>query len=190
MAISIPEINIKHLRVTLKGISPLIMHNWSEKARKEIRDKHAKAAKAGREIRKPAEECEAATYRMDNGDYGFPSVAFKAAAIFWAKTQKLGSDVKRGIHIYGELSPITGEPIMREDTVRVGMGGTDLRYRPEFKEWTAVLSLDVDADLLSTDQVVNLLNRGGFAAGVGDWRPERGGTNGRFEVLKVEEIVP
>lgn len=39
-AISIPAINIQTAIIRVVGDSPLIMHKWSEKAKKEILDKH------------------------------------------------------------------------------------------------------------------------------------------------------
>ena len=44
-AVSIPAIDIRTAIIKVVGDSPLIMHKWSEKARKEILDKQMKKAK-------------------------------------------------------------------------------------------------------------------------------------------------
>ena len=41
----IPAINIQKATIKIVGDSPLIMHKWSEKAKKEILDKQMKKAK-------------------------------------------------------------------------------------------------------------------------------------------------
>lgn len=43
--ITIPAINIQTAIIRVVGDSPLIMHKWSEKAKKEILDKQMKKAK-------------------------------------------------------------------------------------------------------------------------------------------------
>jgi hypothetical protein len=87
----------------------------------------------------------------------------------------------------GELTPIyypeDTPPYMRTDTVPVGMGGTDLRYRPEFLRWGVTLAIEFNSRAISQDQLVNLINLGGFSVGVGEWRPEKNGDHGRFKVV-------
>lgn len=77
---------------------------------------------------------------------------------------------------------IDGEPSMREDMVRVGMGTADIRYRGEFRSWSAEMVIRYNANVLSVEQVFNLFNTGGFAIGVGEWRPQRDGSFGMFHV--------
>ena len=42
--IELPAMNIQHAEIVLVGDSPLISHKWSEKSKKEIRDKQQKKA--------------------------------------------------------------------------------------------------------------------------------------------------
>lgn len=85
-------------------------------------------------------------------------------------------------HIDGEFVEIKGVPEMREDMVRVGMGVADIRYRGEFKEWSATFQVKYNASAISLEQLVNLFNLGGFACGLGEWRPEKGGAFGMYHV--------
>ena len=39
-----------------------------------------------------------------------------------------------------------------------------------------------NARALTAEQIVNLINTGGFAVGVGEWRPEKNGQFGLFHV--------
>ena len=70
---------------------------------------------------------------------------------------------------------------MRKDPVNV-QGNKDLRFRPEFRNWKAELLVKFDADRVTVEQIANLLNHGGQTVGVGEWRPEKNGTFGTFQV--------
>jgi hypothetical protein len=87
-----------------------------------------------------------------------------------------------------KLARITGDPHMREDVVRVGMGGTDLRYRPEFPEWTTTLTVIFVKSMLTRESVVSLVDAGGMGVGIGEWRPERKGDFGTYTVDDTREI--
>ena len=74
-------------------------------------------------------------------------------------------------------------PEMREDMVRVGMGASDIRYRGEFSNWSVDLVIDVNVNgQYSLDNIINIINAGGYVCGVGEWRPEKDGQYGMFQV--------
>ena len=86
----------------------------------------------------------------------------------------------------GGVIPIECDaPEILESHVRVGMSQADLRYRPKFDRWTCVLEIEYDAGNLTTEDIVNLVNRAGFGVGVCEFRPEKGGEWGRFRVVTV-----
>jgi hypothetical protein len=68
------------------------------------------------------------------------------------------------------LVKISGEPRMREDTVRLETGVADLRYRAGFPEWAANLEITYNADIISKEQLYNLVDAAGYG-GIGEWRP-------------------
>jgi hypothetical protein len=82
---------------------------------------------------------------------------------------------------------IEGEPVMREDVVRVGQG-TDLRYRPQFTDWSAVLQVTFVRSALTRESVVSLVDAGGMGVGVGEWRPEKRGDFGTYEVDQTRDV--
>ena len=188
IGISIPQIAIQHLEVKVVGDSPLITHAWAEKAIRQIKDKQAKKATKGREAREPEADYEAAFYRTDDGVPAMPSVAFKSAAVSACRDlDKKMTEARGRFHVEGELIEIIGEPRMREDMVRVGMGTADIRYRPEFVKWSAILPITYNSTQISPEQIINLLNVAGFGVGVGEWRPENNGQYGRFHVASDNE---
>lgn len=204
----IPPMDFGLMEVTLIGDSPLIVHAWDEKAKKEMLQKQMKQAKPAKEAKDPRADYEAAMYRLPDGGHGFPSVAFKAAAVT-AGTSVSGLTkiaIRQAFNILGEDADIKGafegsksrvnlvridseEPSMREDMVRVGMGTADLRYRPEYTDWRAKILVKYNRNVLSESQILNLLNVAGFAVGVGEWRPEKDGQYGMFHVGTDKELA-
>ena len=167
------------------GDAPLIVHRFSEKQKRKMLDKQMGVASEGREFKDPEADFRESLYTLPGGKYGFPAIAFKSAGV--TACTSLGKSVtktaaRQAFHVIGDLIEIVGTPTMREDTVRVGQGTADIRYRGEFKEWSCELTIRYNARVMSDEQVINLLNVAGFAVGVGEWRPERDGQYGLFHV--------
>ena len=188
--IVIPGMSIKHSEIFLISDSPLISHRWSEKSKKEIRDKQQKKAKKARDVRDPEAEFNDSLYHFEGGGYGFPAVAFKAAAVnACSHVDGITKVHARGaFHIMCELIKIEGdEPVQREDMVRVGMGVADLRYRGEFKKWHCKVPIRYNANVLSLEQITNIFDTAGFSTGVGEWRPQKNGDYGMFHVARGKD---
>lgn len=128
--------------------------------------------------------------------FGFPVTGIKQSII--AGAYRAGLDVKqtelRGtFFIEGatdasnmDNAEIVGPyPIMREDMVRVGgmSKSADIRYRGEFRDWKIPLRLKYNKDgKYSIEQILNMVNYGGFVCGIGEWRPENDGQFGMYEL--------
>ena len=202
--IMIRKLEIIETKIRIVGDSPLIVHAWSEKAKKEMLDAQTGAAKTKKKpCKMPFDDFARALYWMtpmptehitdpcngeprdivteelfdkaiaDGARFGFPANSFKMAgnsAAYrkgWVKTQMA----------------LRGEPYMREDMVKVGMGSSDLRYRPIFENWFCDLTLRLDKGFgLTLDNVINVINAGGSACGVGEWRVEKDGYFGQYHV--------
>lgn len=187
--IQIPPIEIKTYVLRIVGDSPLICHAWSKKAKQEMLDKQMGRARGKKEPKDPARDYEDAFYRLDNGIPGFPTIAFKAAAVNASRqVDGLKMTFLRGaFHTVGELVAIEGVPRMREDAVKIQMT-SDLRYRPEFPDWAVNLAVRLNTRALTLEQLIHLFNQAGFSAGVGEWRPERNGAFGMFHVEGVQAL--
>ena len=77
---------------------------------------------------------------------------------------------------------------MHEGVVRLPNGSADLRYRPLYESWRIHLEIQFNALQIQIPQLVNLCRLAGFGVGLCEWRPECGGTFGRFTVGKVEDM--
>ena len=206
--IEIRPIEIKKVTIRIVGDTPLIMHAWSEKAKRMMLEAQMGVAKGKKkEAKNPADDFIRSMYWLtpmpedgtmesfeeaiaNGARFGFPVTAFKQAAISaayrmgWAKDKMsmrgaffIDSDENGMIEIHSDT------PEMREDMVKVGMGTADIRYRGEFKNWYADLTISYNANgQYSLENIVNIINAGGYVCGVGEWRPEMDGQNGMFHV--------
>lgn len=188
--LSIPPLTIKSVVLHIVGDSEVITHQWSEKAKKQMRDKQMGKASTGKEHKVPEEDYEGAFYRLENGAPAIRTISFKAAAVDAATQLKAMTKVylRGAFHVIGELVEIQGEPYMREDMVRVGMGTADLRYRPGFPAWRVDLPVRFNPNAITLEQLVHLMNQAGFSCGVGEWRPQKDGPFGMFHVEGVTEL--
>ncbi|MCP4709866.1 MAG: hypothetical protein GY869_14685 [Planctomycetes bacterium] len=191
--VELPALEINDVDLTLIGDSSLVCHRWSEKAKKMMRDKQTKKATQGREAKKPEQEFMDTLYPLDGKPvgkitkgrkWGFPAIAFKAAAVRAATDVGMNmTDMRRAFHISGDLVEIEGTPRMREDLVRLNGKTADLRYRAEFQKWKASFRVRYNKRVISAEQLMNLFNTAGFGVGVGEHRPEKNGAWGMFHVL-------
>ena len=230
--LEIRPIEMQQTTLRLVGDTPLIMHAWSAKAKREMLGKQIGATKTkAKEPKNPVEDFVASMYwltpmpteftdeavdaALKDARFGFPVTAFKQAAISaayrmgWAKDKMslrgaffidssanayYGGDLVIGENKKIDVLPnrLISEPMieihsdtpfMREDMVKVGMGTADIRYRGEFRNWYADITIKFNRNgQYSLEQVVNIINAGGCVCGVGEWRPERDGQYGMFHV--------
>lgn len=206
--IEITPIRIKKASLRIVGDSPLIVHAWSEKAKREMLDKQMGKSQAKKKAAKnPVEDFINSMYWMtekpqdmteeayedavaNGAKFGFPVSGLKQSAISaayrmgWVK-DKMGlrgtffidADEAGLIEIKGDA------PIMREDMVKVGMGTADIRYRGEIRNWYADITISYnELGKFNLQDIINVLNAGGFVCGLGEWRPERDGQYGMFHV--------
>ena len=206
--IEIKPIEIQKTTIRVVGDTPLIMHAWSEKAKREILDKQMKKTKAAaKQAKSPVEDFIRSMYWLEwfpeemsedgfeeairNGArFGFPVTAFKQAAISaayrmgWTKDKMsmrgaffIDGDENQMVEIFSDV------PVIREDMVKVGMGTADIRFRGEFRNWHAELTISYNKNgQYSLEQIINIINAGGYVCGIGEWRPERDGQYGMFHV--------
>jgi hypothetical protein len=202
--VTLKPIRVKQIEIKVVGDSSLILHKWSQKAIQMILDKQGKKASGGREARDPEQEFVNTLYWLkgepenltpetfkqavkSGAQFGFPSTGFKQAALSGGYRSGMTKDkvsIMGAFHIDGDLVRIVGVPEMRMDMVRLsGMGNpADIRFRAEFKEWSAVIPIKYNELVISAEQILNLISIAGFSVGIGEWRVEKNGSHGMFHV--------
>ena len=190
--VSLNRIQRKTAVIEVTGTAPLIVHRWSEKAR-EMMLSAQQGKKAPKTLKDPQADYESSMYRFEDGGHGFPIMAFKSATVkggarLFGKSVKM-TELRQMLTFHPDgfgtdgtqLVRIAGEPEIREDMVRVGMGTADIRYRAMYREWSALLRVEFVPSVIDLDSVVALVDAGG-TNGVGEWRPEKSGSFGTYEV--------
>lgn len=202
--IIIPEVTEVVWRVKVEGTSPLIQHKFSEKLRTQIREKHEGKAPTAREFKDVEALFRAAAYVVPGmedepddaeGKYYQPGISFKHAAedaTRYINDRKLSKAKVKGAFFIDEYALLDfAELVQREDVVRNATGVVDIRHRPQYNGWSAMLRLEVDPSAITIEQVLTLLNLGGWHCGVGEWRPsapKTSGQFGRFKVVSAEQL--
>lgn len=188
--VMIDRIAAETIKVPIVGTTPLLVHKFSTKAKRQMLDA-MQGRKTPKQPKDPKADYESSIYRTADGAFAFPATAFKlatcGAARFYDKSVTMTA--LRQFMFFGGVPgedgdlvvKIDGEPIMREDVVRVGQG-TDLRYRAQFTEWSATLEVTYVLSALTRGSVLSLIDAGGMGVGVGEWRPEKKGTFGTYKI--------
>lgn len=206
--VEIRPLDIRPVKLRIVGDSPLIMHAWSEKAKRMMLEaQQGKSKGKSKDAKNPVEEFinsmywltekpmeyteEAFEKAIEKGArFGFPVTAIKQAAVSTAYRMGWSKDKVslRGAFFIesdenGMIEIKSDVPKLREDMVKVGVGTADLRYRGEFDNWSADLVINYNANgPYSLDAIINIINAGGYICGVGEWRPEKDGQFGMFHV--------
>ena len=193
---------------TLTGVSPLIQHNGQAglDTRSPLSGEIAEiAAKKGGnrtevdDLRLRELECQRSLYLGADGEPTLPEAALRSLIEAGARKTKQGTLVREGLMI---------ERVeFRYDVERYGSSLEELRTKTQFVvpvvvqrqriartrarfdlPWSVVGVADVDPDLVDEAKLTAWLALGGRRIGLGDWRPEKSGLFGRFDVESVIEL--
>lgn len=188
-AVSIPGVQKEVCEVTIVGTagSSLITHRFSDKDKQAMLDKQMKRAtsKIAKAAKDPEQDYQESIYHTEDDQPGFPASGIKKSCVNACRFLDMAMTEARGaFFVMGDILPIKGEPRMREDIVRLGGRTADIRYRAEFPQWSITFTVLYNPLIISAESIVNLIETAGFHIGIGDWRPEKDGTHGMFEVKR------
>ena len=196
------------LEFTLAGVSPILMHNGEAglDTRSALsREIAAIAAKRGGnrtdvdDQRLRQLECRRSLYLGADDKPTLPEAAVRAVIETSARKTKQGLLVREGLMIesvtfrydvdrYGGDVETLSKTTQFVAPVVVGRQRI-LRTRARFDcPWSVVGIADVDPEQVDKDKLTAWLATGGRRIGLGDWRPEKSGHYGRFDVEKVTEL--
>lgn len=205
--IEISAPNFKTISLRINGVSSLMMHKFSEKMRRQIEEKQTATSTVTKK-REPKDyeaEFQAARYLSEEGWDGVPAGAIRASMIAACRTIS-GLPMTKAKGAFFVISQgrdktdgtalirIHGKAIHDTRPVRLESGVADLRNRPRYDEWHCDFKIQFDADMLSAQDVANLLARAGAQVGIGELRPQGpnsyGGDLGMWEVQTSESVRP
>ena len=196
-------------RFRISGISPLLMHNGAAglDARSPIsREIATIAAKRGgnrtesEEKRLHELECRRSLWLDEGGAPAIPATAVRAAIEAGARKRKQGPQVRGGLMVletifeydrekYGSTLEKIGNKAQFTVPVVVKRNRIE-RTRAKFDTpWSCTVTVEVDGELIDREQLLEWLDIAGRQVGLGDWRPEKSGMFGRFNVESFEAVA-
>jgi len=187
--IAIQPLDVRVLKLTLVGDTPLIVNRFTEKVMKEIEDKVS--GTTGNATKKPKDinaHFENAKYKTRDGKDGIPAGGIKNAMLSACRSTNKAvkqTELVQQVHILGDILPLRGSKAFlktdpgRNPTTRKGC----VIHRPCYEKWEVDVDVRYNASVISPSLIVNLLNLAGFGVGLCEWRPEKRGTFGTFHVL-------
>jgi hypothetical protein len=189
------------------GITPLITHAWSQKAKRKMLGNEMGAIKGkGREPRNPIADFEDSLYKMGKNIYGFPATAIKKA--IWSSGHKDKQlpmvAIKRALWLNAEMVRVMpalagaicdmpliriygSAPEMREDPVRVGgvSKTSTFAYRGQFTNWAMHITGEYTDDVLDKAKLLYLIRTAGLTIGIGEWRNLTDKSSGMFGAFRI-----
>lgn len=192
--LTIARLDRRQASVPITGVTPLIMEKWTTKALTEMADRQQKRAKVAKAAKDPEAEFKDMQYRLEDGRLAMPASAFKAAIVEGARKLEgvTMTALKTSVFVVGfgidQLVPLNvneDDVEMWMNPVRNATGVADLRYRPRIWPWGATLTIDYIGNVISDEQLLTLIEAGGFN-GVGGWRPSaKKSYSGSFGMFRV-----
>lgn len=193
---------------TIVGRSPLMIAKFSSKAMQAIKEKHEAGSQAKskkkREARDFNADVEAARHISHDGWDGIHAAAFRNGMIDACRLTDLKMTQARLaiFTIEDGYDRDDGVPLVKIQSnggyessimpVRNASGTLDLRARPMWRDWWMDVHLEFDADLMSLQDIGNLMQRVGLQVGIGEGRPYSSKGNGlgfgRFEIKETQLV--
>ena len=180
---------MKTIQVEIKGISPLLMNNPASMLDEATQSKTRKRT----EKRDIKTEAESLAYKDNKGFLYIPAQAVKGCLIGGASYIKFGKFSAKPI--------IAGAVHISPDKISLGTKNYEIdirtvviqrnrvpKARPMIEDWKASFDLEYDETLVSnSDDLKHILEEAGKRVGLLDFRPQRYGSFGRFEISKWQE---
>lgn len=182
---------MKNLRVTWKGITPLIMHscqcvNPLNPIARELKKYTSKRKKTEEDLLKIADlEWEAGAYWNDEIGLYIPGENVEATLVNGGKANKKGTDIQKYVNVTEPFIPLFyGEKLTKEQLVKdyryrdtrimTVQRARVVRTRPRFNQWHIVFNLSYNEEKIDLDTIVDAMDYSGAYVGLCDSRPKYG----------------
>jgi hypothetical protein len=191
---------MKVFDVEIAGVTPLLQHRFGEHAEVEGGKATRRAVVVQDET--PREIAAKLAYKNSKGEFFFPGAAIGRLLREAGGAHKLKGTRKSVKYIIpaavlmlhdevvirnGDGKPAKDFEVDSRPVTIPATKGRVMRHRPRFEKWGATFALRVNEMILPPDVIHKLLTEGGEQIGIGDFRPERGGPFGTFQVTSWKE---
>lgn len=184
-AVQIKPPNIRTVQFHIEGSTPLVINRFSAKAMQEMIETQQAGSTAKSKRKREAKDFEAAFHGARHisteGWDGISAAAFRNGMIsacrivgFKMTLAKLSVFVVPDGFDTVDGSPLvritSGKPERWDSPVRLPTGQIDVHPRPMWRQWTATVTVNFDADQFTPTDVANLMARVGEQVGIGEGR--------------------
>jgi hypothetical protein len=204
--LKLPSIEAHTACYALIGSGPMLVHAFGQKSFTEMLEKMVGCRQDGtpldsaREPKDLEREFVDAHAFNERGDEVIPCRWIKAGmltAVAASRKQLNAAAMRRAVRVLGFTSPILNPKTKRaakaelqHDVVRVGSWSNrtpDVRARPRYDEWMIEIVVKVIVDQTPMEHVTWALQAMGELVGLGDWRAEKNGEYGLFNIKGIHE---
>ena len=180
----------EQIEVTIKGVSPLLMHNGQmvnplNPIVKQLKEVTKKRNKTDDDMARMSElEWYGGIYVDENDCPVIPGEMLEAVLINGAKKRKMGPKAKAGIICDGNFKikykgPKKASSLFDNknfvDVRKVNVQRSSImRTRPIFKDWELTFTVNYLPSQLDMEDVLQFIDIAGVEVGIGDYRPKFG----------------
>ena len=147
----------------------------------------------------PREQAEKLLYIADDGKIWIPTSWFKGAITACSSEYKLPGSRKSLKSVIGGVvvtpnettfftEGYTAKDVEVDSRPAVVQRARIMRHRPRLEKWSVGITLQIDDEIVPPETIHDLLVDAGRRAGVGDYRPNRGGPFGKFKVTEWKPL--
>lgn len=191
---NIKEFGMKVIDISIAGLSPLIMHKFTDKAA-ESATSGARVSSANTDRGTPHEQAEECLYVDDGGIIIIPQPNIFQSIISAGRFFKNGKSkittlksslIPAAVVLPLEYTKLEFDEPWTVDTrpVRIpSTGGRILRHRPRFENWSCGFIAELDEGDISEKLFREIVGAAGAKVGLCDFRPETRGPFGRFSIV-------
>jgi hypothetical protein len=184
---------VKLIEVMIRGDTPLLQHRFNESAEQASSTRKVLVANGT-----PRQEAEKVAYRAKDGSFYFPGAAIGRLIREAGSNHKLRGSRRSAKFV------VPAAVLIMDDAIQLLNGdgaslakdfevdsrpvtipatkGRIMRHRPRFDKWSAKFTIRINEAILPIDFIQQLLTEGGLAIGIGDFRPEKSGPFGTFQI--------
>lgn len=173
---------MRTVSVKIEGTTPLLQHRFPEEDNPEGKSKKKKKEYDSQE------QCEKALYQSEDGIIYQPAdclkgALMKASTSFQYEGKKTYKEIIAGsVFIQPDAIPHLNQKWVIDRRAVVIQRARIMRARPKFDKWALKFEMEYDEDFISKDKLKEILDFAGARKGIGDYRPEKGGSFGKFIV--------
>ena len=179
---------MEKVKVKIEGVSPLLQHRFPEEENPEHKSKKIKKEFPAKE------EAEKGLYKDPDGKIYQPANTIKGSLLrastsfLYEKKTSYRQVIAGSVFITPDAIPHIYQKWVVDRQPVVIQRSRIMRARPRFDKWALEFEMEFDEQVISKDKLKEILDYAGQRKGIGDFRPEKGGSFGKFMVTKFEEI--